>query len=158
MGYTHYFKRKIDGSNDLNAYATFREGAEKIILEAQATGITIADGFGDKAGYWENTENRVAFNGLDDDSHEAFAWEAICPMQPDYAKSKPMHFDFCKTAQKPYDAAVTACLILLKQVYGDAVEVSSDGYWSEWQAGRDLYATVFGVEAPAPFEDESVSI
>jgi hypothetical protein len=69
-----------------------------------------------------------------------------------------MFFDFCKTARKPYDAVVTACLILLKQTYGDAVEVSSDGSWSEWQDGRDLYAKVFGVEARAPFEDETVSI
>ena len=158
MGYTHYFSRKIDGSNDPKAYAQFREGAEKLILEAQATGITIADGFGDKAGYWENTENRVAFNGLGDDSHETFSWNAVCLPQTLYARDKSMFFDFCKTARKPYDAVVTACLILLKQTYGDAVEVSSDGSWSEWQAGRDLYATVFGVEAPAPFEDETVSI
>jgi hypothetical protein len=158
MGYTHYFERKIDGSNDPQAYALFREGAEKLILEAQATGITIADGFGDKAGYWENTENRVAFNGLGEDSHETFGWDAICPINPIHRAGKPFYFDFCKTARKPYDAVVTACLILLKQTYGEAVQVSSDGSWSEWQAGRDLYTTVFGVEAPAPFEDESVSI
>ena len=157
MGYTHYFKRKIDASNSPEAYARFREGAERLIVEAHATGITIADGFGDKPGYWENTDNRVAFNGLGADSHETFAWEQICPMQPDYEKGKPMFFDFCKTAEKPYDAVVTACLVLLKECYGDAVEISSDGYWEDWSAGRALFSTVFGYDAPIPFVEEKVA-
>ena len=158
MGYTHYFSRKIDGSNSPEAYTRFREGAEKLILEAQATGITIADGFGDKAGYWENTDNRVAFNGLGEDAHETFAWQKNCLMQPDYRKGEAMYFDFCKTAQKPYDAVVTACLLWLAECYGDAVEISSDGYWSEWKDGRDLFRKVFGHDAKPPFVVEEMSV
>lgn len=157
MGYTHYYRRKIDGSNLPEAYARFREGAEKIILECQATGITIADGFGERAGYWENTESRVAFNGLGENAHETFSWDAVCPSQPVYRLNDPMYFDFCKTAEKPYDAAVTACLLWLKECYGDAVEISSDGYWEEWRAGRDIFREVFGYDAKAPFVEETVA-
>ena len=157
MGYTHYFQRKIDASNSPEAYDRFRHGAEKIILEAQARGITIADGFGDNAGYWENTESRVAFNGLGENAHETFAWEKICPMQPDWRRAEPMFFDFCKTQEKPYDAAVTACLLWLKECYGDAVEISSDGTWQEWRAGRDIFHAAFGYDAPVPFVEEKVN-
>jgi len=45
-------------------------------------------------------------------------------------------------------------LLWLKDCYTDAVEISSDGYWSEWYDGRDLFRTVFGFEAEAPFEIE----
>lgn len=41
-------------------------------------------------------------------------------------------FGFCKTARKPYDLMVTACLILYKQ-YFPYVEVSSDGDNEDWK-------------------------
>ena len=158
MGYTHYYSRHSDKSNSAEAYTRFREGAERIIVEAHATGITIGDGFGERPGYWENTDSRVAFNGVGDDAHETFGWDQICGMQPDWRKGEAMYFDFCKTAQKPYDAVVTACLLWLAECYGDAVEISSDGYWNEWQAGRDLFRTVFGYDAKPPFVVEEMSV
>ena len=57
---------------------------------------------------------------------------------------------------KPYDAVVTAILIRAKSIYGSCVEISSDGDWSEWQAGREMYETVFGEVAECPFEGASV--
>lgn len=36
-------------------------------------------------------------------------------------------FQFCKTARKPYDTAVTACLLLAKHHFGSAIEITSDG-------------------------------
>ena len=158
MGYTHYYSRHSDKSNSAETYDRFRHGAERIIIECQARGITIADGFGEKAGYWENTESRVAFNGFGENAHETFAWEAICAMQPEYRKGEEMFFDFCKTQEKPYDAAVTACLLWLKECYGDAVEISSDGYWDEWRAGRDIFREVFGYDAKSPFVVEEMSV
>lgn len=155
MGYTHYYRRHSDKSNSAEAYDRFRHGAERIIIECQARGITIADGFGEKAGYWENTESRVAFNGLGADAHETFAWEAVSPTEPGARK---WVFNFCKTAEKPYDAAVTACLLWLAECYGDAVEISSDGYWEEWRAGRDIFREVFGYDAKPPFVVEEMSV
>lgn len=39
---------------------------------------------------------------------------------------------FCKTAFRPYDIAVTACLIILKHRLGDAITVQSDGEDAHW--------------------------
>jgi len=156
MGYTHYFSRKIDASNLPEAYDKFRNGVEQILNQATTNGVKIADGFGDTEGAWELHENRVAFNGLGELSHETFAFEAICPIQPEWRKGEAMYFDFCKTAEKPYDVAVTASLLWLAECYGDAVEISSDGYWSEWKNGRDLFREVFGYDAKPPFVVEEV--
>lgn len=158
MGYTHYYSRSYTDSNGKAEYLKFREGAERIILEAVVNGVKIGDAFGEKLGRWENTDERVAFNGFGEEAHETFVWEPITPPMTTSAISNvPYFFNFCKTAYKPYDAVVVACLLLLKDVYGDAVDVSSDGSWSEWQDGRDLYTSVFGVEARDPFEYDSVS-
>lgn len=47
-------------------------------------------------------------------------------------------FNFCKTRQYPYDVVVTACLAVLKQRLGSAVNVSSDGEIDDFQAGVEL--------------------
>jgi len=138
--------------------------AKAIIAEAQKQGIAIRgyDGNGEP----EYNEAYFRFNGDASEGHdyETFAWEAL-PEQPDWqrkhyaAEGRNPHqiFDFCKTAHKPYDAVVCAVLIRAKVIYGDLVEVRSDGDWTDWQAGRTLYETVFGEEAPSPFVGELVS-
>ena len=66
-------------------------------------------------------------------------------------------FDFCKTRSTTgYDREVTACLILLKDVMGDDVKVSSDGGWEEWIRGRALYSEAFGVIPGCPWGPEDV--
>jgi hypothetical protein len=57
---------------------------------------------------------------------------------------------------KPYDAVVTAILIRAKTIYGSCAEISSDGGWSDWKKGRDLYETVFGEVAECPFSEAKV--
>jgi hypothetical protein len=153
MGYTHYIQRDIVRSSGPATYGRFTNGVEKIFAEAKTRGIEIGDAFGETATP-EITETRVAFNGMGDDAHETFSWDAVSPRQPMHAVGQPMLFDFCKTALKPYDTVVVAVLLWLKDCYTDAVEISSDGYWSEWYDGRDLFRTVFGFEAEAPFELE----
>lgn len=49
-----------------------------------------------------------------------------------------MAFGFCKTAQKPYDKYVVACLIIAKSIFGKDVTISSDGDLEEWQEGKAL--------------------
>lgn len=48
------------------------------------------------------------------------------------------YFDFCKTAFKPYDWAVTAFLIIAKHYLGNRIMVSSDGTSANWQDARLL--------------------
>jgi len=48
------------------------------------------------------------------------------------------YFDFCKTAFKPYDWAVTAFLVIAKHYLGDRIIVRSDGTSANWQDARLL--------------------
>jgi len=47
-------------------------------------------------------------------------------------------FDFCKTAFKPYDWAVTAFLVIAKHYLKDRILVHSDGTSDNWQDARLL--------------------
>lgn len=166
MGYTHYFERDDRNKGSAYMFGSLALDAKKIIAEAQNQGIVIRGN--DGTGEPEFTEAHFSFNGdsagAEDLAHETFYWEAL-PEQPewqkkDFANRENPHaiFDFCKTAYKPYDAVVTAVLIRAKVIYGKLVEIRSDGDWENdseygnWRAGRELYARVFGTEAPCPLE------
>jgi hypothetical protein len=135
--------------------------AKTICDYANANGIRIRNGNGE--GEPEFTEFYFSINGDAeaftsegrDLAHETFYWAGI-PTQSEWRKDEPDFFEFCKTAMKPYDAVVTAILIRAKSIYGSCVRISSDGEWSEWQAGRDMYEAIFGEVAECPFERASV--
>jgi hypothetical protein len=62
-------------------------------------------------------------------------------------------FNFCKTAGKPYDEVVTACLLVARDHFPeDILSIDSDGSWSDgdWQEGTKLYTTVLGRPARNP--------
>ena len=125
MGYTHYWTIKEPISAD--AFAKLQDGIKAIIETANEAGISISN---------ESTgDGTIAFNGAGRDAHETFVIQL-----------GDTGFHFCKTAEKPYDAVVTASLILLKKELGAKVEVSSDGEWHRWQSGQLLYETVFDIE------------
>lgn len=42
-------------------------------------------------------------------------------------------FFFCKTARKPYDKAVTRCLLILKEYLKSDMILSSDGSFSDYE-------------------------
>ena len=77
----------------------------------------------------------IRFNGVGDDGHETFLI---------YRDGHEGGFSFCKTAQKPYDEVVCACLIVLNHHLGDKIEISSDGDNDKWDPGRDLCEKVLG--------------
>ena len=129
MGYTHYFTRQRPDREDSRRFEMFARGARTIIDYA-----TTYDNI--KIGDLEISDEIVTFNGVGADSHETFYWALDAS-----------GFNFCKTARKPYDAVVTACLIHLKDVYGDLVDIGSDGSWSEWQDGARLYRNATGLTA-----------
>jgi len=161
MGYTHYYSRNTTKLGSAYFYGKLALDAKAIIAEAERMGITIRGGNGE--GSPEFTEGHFSLNGDSEagEDYETFFWEAL-PEQPEWqrkhfsAKGNPNEiFDFCKTAHKPYDAVVTAILIRAKVIYGECVEIRSDGDWSDWQKGRDLYEKVFSQEVPCPFESVS---
>jgi hypothetical protein len=129
MGYTHYFTKAGTSIDDSLRFEMFARGARTIIDYAKKYDHI-------KIGELEISDEVVTFNGVGEDSHETFYW-AI----------DGSGFNFCKTAYKPYDAVVTACLIHLKDVYGDLVDIGSDGQWSDWTLGARLYRNATGLTA-----------
>jgi hypothetical protein len=129
MGYTHYWKFKQAPSAE--KFAEFVEGVKQITATADEAGISIGEEL------YES--NYVRFNGVGDGAHETFYIEL--PVGDE-------RYDdgFCKTGQKPYDTAVTASLILAKKIFGDDIEIRSDGEWHEWQDGQLLYESVYDIQ------------
>lgn len=76
-------------------------------------------------------------------SYETFAIDVI-EKQSEWNKGEKLIFNFTKTAYRPYDLTVTACLIAFKHHFGDVVKVSSDGEEKDWMDGRVLCNNVLG--------------
>lgn len=129
MGYTHYWT--IKEPIDSDAWDKLRKGIQQIVGTAQDAGIDIKD---------DSNDERIVFNGVGAGEHESF-----------FLELGDEEFNFCKTAGKPYDMAVTASLILLKKELGDAVIIKSDGTWADWESGQLLYETVFNVQPESVF-------
>lgn len=109
MGYTRYWER-----TDKPITQEFVDEVNRIIAKANEMGITICgwDGFGEP----EVSLDGISFNGkaprLD---HESFV-----------ISNEPTIFDFCKTAEKPYDYAVKEVLNVAENM-GFVKNVSNDG-------------------------------
>jgi hypothetical protein len=150
MGYTHYFSKVKETRDDSLRFEMFANDVSRIIDYAVINyGIEIADACGENLGKWEVSKEFVSLNGFGENSHETF-----------YLDKDFSGFNFCKTARKPYDAVVTACLIHLKDCYGDAVTIGSDGDWSdlEWKEGASLYRNATGRDAENPMTNEKVEV
>lgn len=129
MGYTHYWD--IKEPIDSDAWDKLRKGIQQIVGTAQDAGIDIKD---------DSNDEQIFFNGVGAGEHETFVLELGDEGD-----------NFCKTAEKPYDMAVTASLILLKKELGDAVIIKSDGTWADWESGQLLYETVFNIAPESVF-------
>ncbi len=125
MGYTHYWS--IAANVNKKAYAAALKDCRAIV---RATESVLANGTGENGTKPKYTSG-LTFNGIEGDSHETF----YLPSAPESNVD-----DFCKTAAKPYDRIVVACLCRLAEVSG--VRVSSDGRQYEWETGREIAETV----------------
>ena len=150
MGYTHYFYRKP--KLNPNRFAKVVEDFKIAINLIRDKGIDICgwNGSGDPI----LNDLEIRFNGMADQSHETFIL-LLNYKKPDYqkadffepGKSKGLAFQFCKTAQKPYDLAVMTALVIAKHHLKDQIHISSDGEDGDWAAARDLCQLVFGYGA-----------
>lgn len=90
----------------------------------------------------------IAFNGIGDDGNELFGFP--------FAKLMPEDdlFHFVKTASKPYDEVVTACLLAARDCFArDVLAINSDGAWpADWAPGAALYEKVLGRKAKNPLD------
>lgn len=134
MGYTHYWKSQ-DNVDDAAYTAALKDIAKIVKNKAKI----LAGPFGEK-GTLPKTTGGIAFNGIEDDSHETFDLPASAGQLED--------FSFCKTARKPYDIVVVAALTRLAEVPG--ISISSDGDATEWKNGISLAEKVLGRKLKNP--------
>ena len=97
----------------------------------------------------EIKKTRVSFNGIGEDSYETFCFDL---------SSKAHEFDFCKTALKPYDRAVCACLIAAKRILGEKLEVSSDGVGDMDLLARSIVDEILGPETEVILEKPKLTL
>ena len=102
---------------------------EILKIDDQEGGAPIAD------------KKHIFFNGCgyEDADHETFE---LTPTKNS--------FSFCKTARKPYDLAVQACLLVAHYHAPSSISFSSDGDADEWQAAIDLVAEATGINFRDP--------
>ena len=62
-------------------------------------------------------------------------------------------FFFCKTAQKPYDVVVVACLAVLKHRMKDLIVISSDGDSADWWLGVAMARRILKADIKNPIRD-----
>ncbi|QGH74996.1 hypothetical protein MAL1_00250 [Bacteriophage DSS3_MAL1] len=141
MGYTHYWthKRRFTNADWLDV----KTDLAAIVAQAELEGVAIGDGAGDTAAtvpdvYRIETGEVLSFNGIGEDSHETFLiYQNRRPLDS-WQKPSQRGWDFCKTARKAYDVAVTACLIYLESRFPEHFSASSDGESKDWNAGLEL--------------------
>ena len=78
-------------------------------------------------------DKTIFFNGagFPDADHETFE-----------LTKKKTEFCFCKTARKPYDLAVQACMLIAWYHAPNTIRISSDGYPEEWTAAAKLLTSI----------------
>jgi len=126
MGYTHYWNRKDKAATDEQwrqvttfAKALFKD-QDGLLADgdgAEGTGPIVASG--------------IEFNGIGPASHETFFIDR---------NDLGGRFAFCKTARKPYDAAVVALLSYMEGL--GLIEFTSDGNNDDLEEGRRLCGTI----------------
>jgi hypothetical protein len=98
-------------------------------------------------------EGRWGFNGVGEDSYEAFLWPPDLTQPPE---EDGFVFDFCKTQWRPYDAVVLACLLAAKGELRDDIRIGSDAEApEEWQAGESLYRATFDRDPPVTWPGDA---
>lgn len=125
MGFTRYWK--INKQLDTEKFKEYVETCRMICQAWEQEQISKGDTSSGLAGW--NGYGEPVFEGLDicfngcagdeDLSHETFTIGILSNMKTGS--------NFCKTARKPYDKQVEACLYLAEKFFGDSIEVLSDG-------------------------------
>lgn len=145
MGYIHYWQNACELDDE--AWTDITAAVKRIITLGERE-VTKAPGYStatftghikgpDGRGMPEFSQDHIFLNGdAPDFDHESFAIYR--------ARST----EFCKTARKPYDLVVTACLAYLAAYHG--FEVSSDGDAEDWVAGVRLADNAVGKPVPNP--------
>jgi len=150
MGYTHYFPH---GKTTLKKWGEILDDCEKLAAADDTpivanTYTQTKEGWDTKSGapIFDNTE--IRFNGVAEASHEDFLLLRGGVKKQDYEKDRTEKygFTFCKTAAKPYDLLVCACLLVYVHYSPDTIELGSDGGPQDWAQAEKLVKDVLGYD------------
>lgn len=135
MGYTHYWsfdKTKLPATDAEALYTKAIKECQRIAVEYNKNAIGCDRLSGYAAHCKPGTYGGIKLNGKQDNAHEDFVLPEHFSdnFRPEFGGG-----GFCKTARKPYDLVVVACLAVLKYRLGDAIQVSSDGGIADWAEG-----------------------
>ena len=125
MGYTHYWTQKYEP--EYMQWLEIMEHLKHIIEQAIEDGSMCIQAEDDDSSPVLITNDSIRFNGVDDKGHETFGLSRI-----DVGE-----FDFCKTANKPYDKFVVYVLILAHNLAPGCYVITSDGNGIDWQKYLD---------------------
>ena len=150
MGYTHYWEfGAFVGEKE------YKQALSEIRKLIKASPVPLANRMG-TPGTKPALGATVSFNGVGpEDDYETFILRAdpiLETVREDrYPRETLNRKYFCKTAYKPYDGVVVACLCVLQERLGKGVEVSSDGDAGDWEEGRSFAEQVLGrpIKVPA---------
>jgi len=133
MGYTHYWTFK-PAPKGLAKQAETKY--QKAVEECTKVIQTYYKEYGGLSGYTAHTKDYggLNVNGKGDQAHETFAMREHYSQNID-KEGYNSGFNFCKTARKPYDLVVVACLSIMKYQLGDLIDVQSDGDSIDWYDG-----------------------
>jgi len=138
MGYTHYFYYK----------ETPQVTWDKIVIDCKKLAANLpSDVKIDGCTKYESTphfgDTEIWFNGITD--HETFVLQqAGIPVESYQSNTDGLGFAFCKTAGKPYDLMVCACLLVYKHHSPDTMRLSSDGDASDWADAENFVKDTLG--------------
>ena len=158
MGFTHYWERSP--VLPVAAFNLFLKDA-KLLASKLPEHTDTAGGYSkdlplELAGFDGNgkpkfTKELVGFNGKGEElSHETFLIQRTFGAESWENPRNGKYCAFCKTARKPYDLMVVACLFAAQHRFGTDFEWSSDGDPSDLQQGYDFWLATCKPETPAP--------
>lgn len=136
MGYTHYWK--IRGTIDPENWANIVDDAKKLVEKSP---VKIVYEY-DTTDAPQVNDSAIHLNGQGDDGHETFC---LMPGMTD--------FEFCKTANKPYDLIVCAILAVAAS-HTNYIRVTSDGEPEDWAEAMVYASSILGrpIVCPLPVE------
>lgn len=165
MGYTHYWgfnspeRKKGAADAAQKAYVKAVEDCQRVIraYQRQAGSAERLSGYSahTKIGKYAG----IQLNGKGDLAHESF------DLREHFRQAHEANgygwvgrgSNFCKTARKPYDIVVVACLCILKYRLRGLINVGSDGDQQDWQAGAGFAAHVLKRKIEVPKSIRAVS-
>lgn len=127
---------------------------------ADAGGVTIIKkGQKEKAvdGHWFAGQTLSTRTCGGDCSYESFNLEQHVEdsiPHSEEGKKDPYMFGFTKTNYRPYDIAVTVCLIIAKHHLGSQIRVRSDGESKDWEDARILCEQFLGYGKEFKLDDD----